>query len=162
MEYFDVLDKDRKLQNYSKKRGTKLLMNEYNQGAEIYIVFNNKILVTQRSKTKSHPNMWEVPGGCSIKGETTRQTIVREIKEEIGLNLTESNLKLLNTSIYKNMFIDIFLYNDKIDLTKIKLDEEEVNDFRLVSKDEINTLIKGNKMVTSVGERYNVVKDLIS
>ena len=157
MEYFDVLDRDRILQNYSKKRGTKLLMNEYNQGAEIYIVFNNKILVTQRSKTKSHPNMWEVPGGCSIKGETTRQTIVREIKEEIGLNLDENHLKLLNTSIYKNMFIDIFLYNDKIEL-----DEEEVNDFRLVSKDEINTLIKENKMVTSVGERYNIVKDLIS
>ena len=106
--------------------------------------------------------MWEVPGGCSIKGETTRQTIVREIKEEIGLNLDENHLKLLNTSIYKNMFIDIFLYNDKIDLTTIKLDEEEVNDFRLVSKDEINTLIKENKMVTSVGERYNIVKDLIS
>ncbi len=31
-----------------------------------------------------------------------------------------------------------------------------------VIKDEINTLIKGNKMVTSVGERYNIVKDLIS
>lgn len=106
--------------------------------------------------------MWEVPGGCSIKGETTRQTIVREIKEEIGLNFDENHLKLLNTSIYKNMFIDIFLYNDKIDLTTIKLDEEEVNDFRLVSKDEINTLIKENKMVTSVGERYNIVKDLIS
>ncbi len=31
-----------------------------------------------------------------------------------------------------------------------------------VIKDEINTLIKENKMVTSVGERYNIVKDLIS
>ncbi|MBP1738131.1 MAG: hydrolase, partial [Deltaproteobacteria bacterium] len=34
-----------------------------------------------------YPNTWDVPGGHVEKGETAAQCIVREMKEEMGLEL---------------------------------------------------------------------------
>ena len=58
MEYFDVLDSNRKKRGYTKIRGEKLIENEYNVGVEIWIFNNNKLLLTQRSLQKSHPLRW--------------------------------------------------------------------------------------------------------
>ena len=55
MEYFDVVDKNRVQLNYKKIRGEKLEKNEFNTGVEMWIINNNKILMTQRSEQKSHP-----------------------------------------------------------------------------------------------------------
>ena len=44
-------------------RGTKLTENEFNQGAEIWILNDkSELLITQRAKNKSHALKWEVPG----------------------------------------------------------------------------------------------------
>ena len=55
MEYFDVVDKNRVQLNYKKMRDEKLEENEFNTGVEMWIINNNKILMTQRSEQKSHP-----------------------------------------------------------------------------------------------------------
>ena len=94
MEYFDVLDKNRNKKYYIKQRNSPLLEDEYNQGTEIYILVDNKILITKRSKTKSHPNMWEIPGGCSITGEDTKETAKRRTKHNY-------NIKEFNSSKHK-------------------------------------------------------------
>ena len=39
-----------------------------------------------------YPNMWDVPGGHVEPGESPRACIVREMKEEMGLNLSEFDL----------------------------------------------------------------------
>lgn len=85
MEFFDVVDKNRNKLNYKKMRGETLEDNEYNMGAEMWLVNNNKILMTQRSLQKTHPSKWEVPGGCCQTKESTIDTIKREIYEEIGI-----------------------------------------------------------------------------
>lgn len=77
MEFFDVINKDRVSLGYTKQRSTALTENEYNQGIEIWIINNNSILLTKRSLNKSHPGKWEVPGGCSITGETSIETAIR-------------------------------------------------------------------------------------
>ena len=43
------------------------------------------------------PNMWDVPGGHVEPGETPERCIVREMKEEIGLNLEEFQLFSVKT-----------------------------------------------------------------
>ncbi|MBD8924248.1 NUDIX domain-containing protein [bacterium] len=79
MEYFDVLDQNRISLNYKKLRGEPLNPEEFNAGIEMWIINNNSILMTQRSKTKSHPGQWEVPGGCSQAGESIIDTVKREL-----------------------------------------------------------------------------------
>jgi len=53
MEYFDVIDKNRIFLNYIKERGEKLEDNEYNQGIEVWIINNNKILMANHINTSA-------------------------------------------------------------------------------------------------------------
>ena len=162
MEYFDVLDENRVYLGYQKKRGKTLEDFEYNQSAEIWIVNNNKILLTQRSSEKSHPLMWEVPGGMTLAKETTDKTIIRELNEEININLNKEDIKLVDTHIYKNQFIDIYFSYQNIDISNIKLQEEEVSDFKFVSKDEFLKMINNEKIVPAVITRFNMIKEKIN
>ncbi len=51
------------------------------------ILFQNKILVTQRSESMKLPLKWEFPGGKLEPGESEEACIIREIKEELNLNI---------------------------------------------------------------------------
>ena len=51
------------------------------------IIEKGKVLATQRSSAMPHPLKWEFPGG-KLKGEEgPKASIVREIREELGLEL---------------------------------------------------------------------------
>jgi mutator protein MutT len=51
------------------------------------IVHDGKVLVCQRHKDSEHSLQWEFPGGKVEPGETTEACIVREIKEELGVDI---------------------------------------------------------------------------
>src|SRR5690606_32471409 len=51
------------------------------------IIQNGKILVCQRSGAMDLPLKWEFPGGKVEPGEDEKLTIVREIKEELHLDI---------------------------------------------------------------------------
>ena len=98
-----------------------------------------------------------VPGGCSQKGETSIDTLEREVKEEIGVDIN-NEYELLGTEIYKKQFVDMYKSNIKVDLSKIKLQVEEVNDIKFVTKEEFLEMAKNEIIVKSVYNRYHVFK----
>lgn len=62
------------------------------------ILLNNKgeILLQKRASTKEiEPNKWAWHGGHVIAGETNIEAIIRETKEELGITLSKSEIKLL-------------------------------------------------------------------
>ena len=142
MEYCDVLSKTRQKLNYIKSREDKLQSNEYNQGSEIWILNDNKLLISKRSMKKSHPGEWEAPGGCSRKSETSIDTIIRETKEEINIYLSEEDLELIGTQLYKKQFVDVFKTNKIINISNIKLQLDEVTEFKFVTKEEFIKMIE--------------------
>jgi len=48
---------------------------------------NNKLLICQRPKFKDHPLKWEFPGGKIKKNETSEDALIREINEELSINI---------------------------------------------------------------------------
>lgn len=48
---------------------------------------DGKMLIAQRAADDECPLMWEFPGGKIEAGETPEQCIVREIKEELNLDI---------------------------------------------------------------------------
>ena len=48
---------------------------------------DNRVLIAQRPEGKSMAGLWEFPGGKVEAGETPEAALVREIKEELGIEL---------------------------------------------------------------------------
>jgi 8-oxo-dGTP diphosphatase len=51
------------------------------------IIHNGKILIAQRAEDKSLAGKWEFPGGKIEPGETPEACLIREIKEELGVEI---------------------------------------------------------------------------
>jgi len=51
------------------------------------IIKDSKILAVQRGPKSSHPLKWEFPGGKIHEGETAEQCVVREIEEELKVQV---------------------------------------------------------------------------
>ena len=51
-----------------------------------------RVLLARRPKGREMAGLWEVPGGKMDDGETPETALVRELKEELGIDVTESCL----------------------------------------------------------------------
>lgn len=53
---------------------------------------DGRVLLAQRPTGKAMAGQWEFPGGKIDPGETPEQALIRELKEELGIDVTESCL----------------------------------------------------------------------
>jgi len=52
------------------------------------IIRNGLILITQRGAGMDRAGKWEFPGGKIVEGESSEECIVREIKEELNIDIS--------------------------------------------------------------------------
>lgn len=101
---------------------------------------NDEILIVKRHpKSKTDPEMWELPGGKVEKGEHFVDALVREIKEEVNLdvNVTDFAEAIQNDYSHKRT-VQIMMYLDVIE-GEVKISEEHT-DWMWASIDKIRTL----------------------
>ena len=60
----------------------------------------NRVLLGQRPADKTMPNLWEFPGGKLEPGETLRASAIREIAEELGVEIVPDNLTPFSIASY--------------------------------------------------------------
>ncbi len=103
-----------------------------------------RILITQRSKEKHWAaGWWEVTGGGVSAGETSEEAIVRELAEEVGLDVSDYPLERIYS--YENVDLDsgdnyiVDIYRFKLDFTTddVVLQASEAVDCKLVTFEEI-------------------------
>ena len=56
----------------------------------VALIKNKKVLFQERPSEKSMPFLWELPGGKLVEGESPEAALIRELKEELGINITGS------------------------------------------------------------------------
>jgi len=50
---------------------------------------DNRVLIAQRPPGKAMAGLWEFPGGKVEPGETPEDAVIREMAEELGVNVTK-------------------------------------------------------------------------
>ena len=154
-EYFDVLNENGE---FTGKIATREECHEKGlwHRAVYGFIFNKNgdVLLQKRSKNKKlWPNLWDITaGGHVLTGEFGTQALIREIREELGIEVIENQIKYLvgststniKNGIINNHFNECYIVTKDIDISKIKLQEDEVSDIKWFNKEEILNRIKNN------------------
>ena len=101
---------------------------------------NNEILIVKRHpQSRTDPEMWELPGGKVEKGEFFVDALIREIKEEVNLDVKVGDFAeaVQNDYMHKRT-VQIMMYLEDVK-GDIKISEEHT-DWMWASLDKIKTL----------------------
>ena len=73
---------------------------------------DGRVLIAQRPAGKHLEGLWEFPGGKLRQGETPEAALIRELKEELGIDVAESCLAPLSfaSHAYKEFHLLMPLY----------------------------------------------------
>jgi 8-oxo-dGTP diphosphatase len=73
---------------------------------------DKRVLIAQRPEGKAMAGLWEFPGGKIEAGERPEQTLIRELREEIGITVSEPCLAPLTfaSHAYDNIHLLMPLY----------------------------------------------------
>jgi len=174
-EHYDVLD------DKGNKTGEALPRSEvhakglWHRAAHIWIM-NGKgeLLIQRRSPTKyDSPNIWTVSvAGHISAGEESMPAALREIKEEVGIEVTAEECVFIgvaiqqtvtrNNTYFNNEFNDVYLVRKDIALEDFVLQEEEVAEVRYISVDEFKKWVAEKKAdLHPTYEEYELLFDYL-
>lgn len=157
MEVWDILDEHGIKTGRSIQRGCQLQDGEFILAVHIYIYNSNgEFLVQKRSLRKvSRPGIWDVTGGAVVSGEDSKTAAIREVKEEIGIDLDESDMKIAGRVKMKNTLLDVWFIKADFDIDSCVLQEEEVDAVKLVEPNELISI------VFALGYRQDEYKNIL-
>ena len=138
-----------------------LVNGEYRISIHIWVKDrNDKILIEKRSeKEDKFPGYWAQVGGGIKEGDTSKETVFKECKEELNLTIKEENLFYVGSYIRTKDIVAVWMVSQDIDISKLVLKEDEVADVKLVSLDEFDKMIEQNIVVPSINPSYNLFKN---
>ena len=149
MEYWDIYDKNKQLTGRTMKKNDWILKDGEYHLSVLGIIqhVNGKYLITQRVMTKSWaPGWWEVPGGACMAGESSKEAVLREVKEETGLDVSMASggFKMSyhreNPGQGDNYFVDVYKFILDFNENDVQIQTEEALSYRLATKEEIEEL----------------------
>ena len=155
MEYFDVLNEQGE---FTDKVETREVCHEKGlwHRAIYGFIFNEKgeVLLQKRSQSKKlWPGLWDITaGGHVLAGEFGEQALIREVKEELGIEIKQEEIRYLVGSISSNVkgnivnnhFNECYIITKQIDIDQIKLQKEEVEEIKWFTEQEILERINNN------------------
>lgn len=98
---------------------------------------DNKILIARKKEGKSLAGYWEFPGGKIEDGETTQESLIRELMEEMNINIKVNEYVGESIYDYGNIVISLKGYLAEILDGEIALTDHDK--YEWVTLDEIGS-----------------------
>ena len=158
-EIWDLYNENRELLGKDHVRGEQLPIDGYHLVVHVWIR-NSKgeYLISQRSANRpTYPLMWECVDGSVVKGEDSLQGVLREVKEEVGIDLLPEKGQVVLSDIKKiefgkvvNKIVDVWLfdYDGEVDLGNATTDE--VAQVAWMNREQIKELFEHNMFVDTL------------
>ncbi|TQR15303.1 GNAT family N-acetyltransferase [Psychrobacillus soli] len=145
MEVWDIFNENREKTGETHIRGEDLQEGDFHQVVHVWIMNEDgQLLIQRRQPWKiGWANMWDCSAaGSALMGETSEMAAIREVKEELGIDLEMSSSEILFTIKFPRGFDDHFLVVQDIDIEDIILQYEEVADAKWVTMEEVRELAR--------------------
>ena len=97
---------------------------------------NGQILITKRRNNQFMPGYWELPGGKIEVGENKKDSLKRELFEELGVAVKKSILKHTMHHEYPDKVVKLWIYN--VDKYSGEPSGQEGQDKSWCSLDQLN------------------------
>lgn len=156
-EFFDVLTEEGEFTNRVESRKKCHKEGLWHKAVALFIMNSkNQVLLQKRSANKRMwPNLWDITaGGHVLAGEFGFQSIIREIKEEIGIDVDKKDILFIGASTSINVnkekdilnkhFNEYYIVNKDVNVSDLKLQSEEVSDAKWFDKEDILKRIDNN------------------
>ncbi len=160
-EYWDVYTKDRIKTGRLHRRGDRMKEGDYHLVVHVCI-FNskNQLLIQQRQPfKKGWANMWDLSvGGSAVAGDSSVQAAEREVMEELGLQLDLKECRPVFTMNFSDGFDDYYIVKRDVELSCLRLQEEEVKGVRWADKEEVLAMQRAGIMIPYwfLGELFEI------
>ena len=139
-ELRDLYDKNSKLTGKTYFKGDPIPKGYYPMVVMIAIQNSEgKFLMQKRAAKKGGD--WGVTGGHPKAGETCEQGIITEVKEELGIDISGQKLKVFNWGCDGKDCYKMYYLKMDIDLTKIKMQLDELTDVRWFSIQQLQKMV---------------------
>lgn len=164
MEKRDLYNENRELTGETVYKGEPIPEGKYIIVVLVYIQNSEgKFLIQKRSKIKD--GKYATTGGHVKSGETSEEGIMSEVREELGLELNPDDLVLYygNHSAEQQVFWDdYYIKMDIDDLSKLKLQEEEVESVKWATADEMKQMMKDGEFLINHYEEFEILLDWLN
>ena len=150
MEYIDIFDYNNNPTGEIKEKTQAHEDGNSHRTAHVWIMNDKKeLLLQKRSATKkSHPNFWDISGAGHIRaGETVIEGAIRELKEELGVEVKEEDLQYIatikSTKNPKNMeFQYVYLLNCNKEIEEYIFEDNEVSEVKYVFYKDLEKMVE--------------------
>lgn len=160
MEYVDVLDENGVYTGEIVTREEAHRVGKWHRAIIVAIVNGeNKVLIQKRSKNKKkRPGMWDISvAGHVSSGQDSLSASMREVSEEIKVDfrwdIAAKDFRYMfsyrceeefEDGTIENQFYDFFVMRELkvVDASKVQIQEEEVEEVKLVSPSELDWMVK--------------------
>lgn len=150
MELVDILNKQKEFTGETVDKHN-VPKGMYRLSVHIWIINDkNEILLQQRLRTAhKFPNMWSNTGGAVQAGESSIVGAIRELKEELGIDVSKEELEFIASYKRPKDYADVWLLNKNVNVDDIIIAKDEVQDIKWVAMPEFEEMINNNQAVKS-------------
>ena len=155
MEFNDIYDKERNLTGRTHRRGTPWKKGEYGLVVCVWVYDGKgKLLMTRRAPEKSFAGTWENSGGAALAGETSRQAICRELREETGIVAQPEEFELMDSGRDRSAHYDFYCLRRSSADTEIVLQPGETDAAKWVTFRQIHDMIEQKQICKVIANQF--------
>jgi len=144
MEKRDLYDVNKNLVGMTFNKGEQVPKGYYYLIVAVFIENSNGDFLIQK-RVASKGGKWATTAGHPKSGENSIQGLCSETLEEIGVDISKDDVKLVDTWINNDQIFDIYYLKKDIDLKDIVIQKEEVDGVDYASRDEIKEMFLNNQ-----------------
>ena len=153
MEFWDIYDENKKPTGRTMKRNDWCLKDGEYHLTVLGVIGrpDGTFLITKRVMTKAWaPGWWEVSGGAAQAGEESYEAVLREVKEETGLDLEE----VIESKVGNKLYLSPGMTDESVSLVYCtcsgeisteNLEEDEDIETILLSKEDAIKILNSNE-----------------